>query len=90
MSHPLKVWLKEQGLSVQQFAERTSVSYVTIYRLLRNEGTFTSQTLIDIANATHGAVSPSQLMDELHRSQTKIGETPVNCKVTNNFGVTHA
>ena len=67
MKHPLRTFLKANGLSVQQFCEGQPFSYVTVYKLLKGEGTFQTDTLIEISRATGGEISPATLIETLSK-----------------------
>ena len=69
MEHPLKLWLKANGKSVMTFCEDQPFSYPTVYKLLKGEGTFNSDTLFDIADATDGGVSVDQLVEALRQQR---------------------
>lgn len=63
MEHPLRSFLKANNLSVQRFCEGRPFSYPTVYKLLNGQGTFNADTLIEIADATGGAVSVQTLIE---------------------------
>ena len=67
-THPLRHWLNENKLSVVAFSEGADFSYVTVYRLLKREGGFSTETLKDISEKTGGAVTVGQLADSLTQS----------------------
>lgn len=69
MAHPLKSWLKSQGMSVTAFCEGRPFSYPTVYKLLKGEGAFSSDTLIDISAATNNEVSVATLIEALQEQR---------------------
>lgn len=69
MTHPLKSWLKAKGLSVTAFCKDRPFSYPTVYKLLKCEGAFSSDTLIDVARATNNEVSVAMLAEALERGR---------------------
>jgi hypothetical protein len=71
MEHPLRTWLKAQGKSVMAFCEGQPFSYPTVYKLLKGEGTFQSDTLIDVARATNDEVPVSVLIEALRDRRTE-------------------
>ena len=56
--HPLAQYLSDQGESQTAFAERVGVSRMTIYRLINNEGEFTTGLIKAVCEATGGVVEP--------------------------------
>lgn len=75
MDHPLRIWLKAKKKSVQAFSDGQPFSYPTVYKLLKAEGTFSVDTLIDIAAATGNEVSVETLIETL-REQRKSKQAP--------------
>ena len=69
MKHPLRAWLKSRDISVTAFCEGRPFSYPTVYKLLKGEGTFSVDTLIEIAAATDDDVSVSTLVDTLREQR---------------------
>lgn len=65
MIHPLRAWLKAKNMNVKAFCEGAPFSYVTVYRLLKADGDFSTSTLRAISDQTGGDVSPAQLMERL-------------------------
>ena len=65
MTHPLKTWLKERKLSVKKFCEDADFSYVTVYKLLKGEGEFSTSTLKSIAAKTGGEITLSDLVSAM-------------------------
>ena len=78
MKHPLRIWLKANGLSVTQFCDGKPFSYPTVYKLLKGEGAFSSDTLLEISEATGGAISPAVLIDVLKAQKHSEPELPVD------------
>ena len=68
MTHPLRTWLKAKGLNVKSFCEGAPFSYVTVYRLLKADGDFSTSTLRAISDRTDGEVTSAQLMERLSGS----------------------
>jgi hypothetical protein len=52
-------------MNVKAFCEGAPFSYVTVYRLLKGEGDFSTSTLRAISERTGGTVTAAQLMDRL-------------------------
>ena len=69
MTHPLKIWLKSQKISVVDFCAQRPFSPPTIYRLLKSEGEFGTQTIFNVSLATGNAVTEGQLLSELKRAR---------------------
>ena len=65
MTHPLRIWLKANGMNVKAFCEGAPFSYVTVYRLLKGDGDFSTSTLRAISDRTDGTVTAAQLMERL-------------------------
>lgn len=65
MTHPLRTWLKANKMNVKSFCEGAPFSYVTVYRLLKGEGDFSTSTLRAISDQTGGAVTSAQLIERL-------------------------
>lgn len=57
--HPLKRYLQETGETQTAFAERVGVSRVTIHRLMKDEGEFTTGLIKQVCAATNGVVQPA-------------------------------
>ena len=71
MTHPLRIWLKAKGVNVKTFCEGAPFSYVTVYRLLKGDGDFSTSTLRAISDQTEGAVTAAQLIDRLERRHSE-------------------
>ena len=71
--HPLKAWLQTRGLSVVDFSKDRPFSYVTVYKLLKGEGWFSSDTLMEISDATDKEVSEASIIDWLRAARNREG-----------------
>lgn len=65
MTHPLRIWLNANTMNVKAFCEGAPFSYVTVYRLLKGQGDFSTSTLRAISDQTGGAVTAAQLMERI-------------------------
>jgi len=65
MTHPLRLWLTEKKKSVKAFCDGADFSYVTVYRLLKGEGGFSTETIKAISERTGGDVTAAQIMESL-------------------------
>lgn len=66
--HPLKAWLADRKLSVKDFCEGRAFSYVTVYKLLKNEKAFSLDMLFEIAAATGNEVTAAMLIEQIGRT----------------------
>ena len=71
MTHPLRIWLKAKNMNVKSFCEGEPFSYVTVYRLLKGEGDFSTSTLRAVSDRTNGEVTPAQLVERLTNPQSE-------------------
>lgn len=71
MKNPLKTWLKAEALSVVDFCEGRPFTYPTVYKLLKGEGRFSTDTLLEVSEATNGDVTPAALIEWLKRQRTR-------------------
>lgn len=70
MKHPLKTWLRAEGKSVVEFCEGKPFTYPTVYKLLKGEGTFSTDTLLEVSEATGGEITPATLIEWLRRQKS--------------------
>ncbi len=52
-------------MSVTEFSEGQPFSYVTVYKLIKCDGAFSSDTLIEVSTATGGEVSVAALVEAI-------------------------
>lgn len=62
--HALKEYLENTGETQTAFADRVGVNRLTIYRIIKNEGEFTTGLIKRVIEATDGHLKPSDFFSE--------------------------
>jgi predicted transcriptional regulator len=58
----LKTYLKKNNMTIIGFAERFSIPYATVWRVVTGEGTPTARTAKQVEKATEGAVPAVEIL----------------------------
>lgn len=63
MEHPLTIWLRREGLTRDEFADRIKVSKQTLLRLIHGIAETTTTMIRRVSAGTDGAVSEKEIFD---------------------------
>ena len=61
--HALQKFLDETGETQTAFAKRIDVSRMTVHRIIKREGEFTTGLIKSVCEATDGIVKPSDFFE---------------------------